>query len=298
MTDPEMILIPWSLLLGVFTFLVGACIGSFLNVCIFRIPRGLSVVQPRSFCPACKQTIPWYHNIPLLSYVVLRGRCSNCRAGITPRYWVVEILTAGLFVLTFMKFSAEFGGPYAGTDGVTDWRLIPVYWLMVGGLLLGTFVDCEHLIIPDRVTWGGMVAGLVLSTLVPSMQEAEGPLGGLLWSAVGAGAGFGILWLVAFVGRLVFRREAMGFGDVKLLGAIGAFLGWKAVVFTLVVSSFFGSVVGIGLVLAKQKRLQSRIPYGPYLAVAAIVWMLWGRRLLQFYMDTLMPLSVPGVETM
>ncbi len=248
--------------LSVLAFWFGACIGSFLNVCIYRIPREESVVKPRSHCPNCGKMIAWYDNIPLLSYLVLNARCRNCRQWITPRYFLVELLTAALFLLVWLKYGAT-----AST---------PIYWLMVSGLILGTFVDFEHMILPDRVTIGGMIAGLLLSALAPSLHGARTVLESLIQSGIGLALGFGTLWTVAFVGKLVFKKDAMGFGDVKLLGAIGAFLGWKAVLFTILFSSFAGSLVGVGLILSARKEWQSRIPYGPYIALAALVWILWG----------------------
>jgi leader peptidase (prepilin peptidase)/N-methyltransferase len=267
----------WFAFFTVLAFTWGGCIGSFLNVCIYRIPRDVSVVKPRSHCPHCNQLIPWYYNIPLLSYVQLRGRCAFCKARITPRYVLVELLTAVLFVLVWQKFDTGHAARPLGLVPINNLALVPVYWLMVSGLILGTFVDFEHMILPDRVTLGGIVAGLLLSALAPAMQGQDSMLHGFLHSLLGAAVGWGSLWAVAAMGSLIFRKEAMGFGDVKLLGAIGAFLGWKAILFSIMLSSFAGSLVGIAFVLTKKKEMGSRIPYGPYLALAAVVWILWGQ---------------------
>jgi len=271
------------------TFALGACIGSFLNVCVYRIPRELSVVAPRSFCPACKKQIPWFCNVPIFSYVLLRGKCRFCGAGISPRYVLVEILTALLFLLAALKCSFLAQNPVLGLAPVTDCRLVPVYWFVFSGLLLGTFVDMEHMIIPDRVTLGGIVAGLAISVVLPSLHGATRVLPALLASLGGLGLGWGLMWSVAFFGRLLFRKDAMGFGDVKLLGAIGAFLGWRAVLFTVMLSSLAGSLTGISMVLLGRKEMQSRIPYGPFLALAAVVWILWGPRLWMAYLNILSP---------
>jgi leader peptidase (prepilin peptidase)/N-methyltransferase len=266
----------------------GLCIGSFLNACIYRIPHGLSVVHPRSFCPVCRAKIAWYDNVPVLGWLRLGGRCRACRTFISPRYLLVECLVGVLFLLVWLKFDLVAEGRVLGLDPIVQWPLVPVYWLVLAGLVLGTFVDFEHLIIPDRVTLGGIAAGLILSVVVPSLHGADTWLGGLARGVIGAAAGWGLLWFVARAGRLVFKKEAMGFGDVKLLGAIGAFLGWRAVLFTVVVSSLLGALVGIALVLSRRRELQSRIPYGPYLALAAAVWVYWGPQLWRLYTGLLL----------
>lgn len=247
-------------------FLFGACIGSFLNVCIYRIPLEQSVVRPRSHCPHCNHMIAWYDNVPLVSYLALRARCRYCGAPISPRYFLVEALTATLFLLIWWEY---------GLDGRA-----PVYWIVTSGLILGTFVDLDHFILPDRVTIGGTVLGFALSPLLPQLHGETTWLDGLEAAAIGWAVGFGLLWLVGALGKLILKKEAMGFGDVKLLGAIGALFGWRAVLFVIVVSSVLGSLVGLSLIALRKHQWQSRIPYGPYLAAAAMLWMLWGYRLL------------------
>lgn len=279
----------WSVFFTIWAFLLGACVGSFLNVCIYRIPRELSVVKPRSHCPHCQQLIPWYHNIPILSWLVLRGRCAQCGGRISPRYALVEILTGVLFLLVWLKYDGAASLHTPGLVPMHAWSLVPVYWLFVSGLILGTFVDFEHLILPDRVTLGGIIAGLVLSPIIPAMHGESDWLSGLIGAGVGAGVGWGLLWLVGWIGTMIFRKEAMGFGDVKLMGAIGAFLGWKAVLFTVMASSFVGSIVGITLVVSRRKDLQSRIPFGPYLALGALIWLFWGPLLVGWYLDLVTP---------
>lgn len=297
-----------------FVALFGACIGSFLSVCIYRIPRDESIVKPRSHCPNCGKLIPWYCNIPVFSWLALGGKCKYCKVPISPRYLILELLTALLFTLVWMQ----------GVSGMTEGAFHPlslspmmvpsrvdlaiddffthlglfafpipfqvyVYWLVLWGLILGTFVDLEHYILPDRVTIGGVVAGLVLSPLLPEMHGTTSWLTALIRSAIGFGVGFGGLWLVAILGELAFKKEAMGFGDVKFMGAIGAFFGWKAVIFVLLASSLFGSVIGIALIAAGKRQLQGRIPFGPFIAAGVLVWMFWGQTVIDAYMKLLLP---------
>jgi leader peptidase (prepilin peptidase)/N-methyltransferase len=270
-------------------FFWGACIGSFLNVCIYRIPRRMSVVAPRSHCPGCKKPIAWYDNIPLLSWVLLRARCRGCGIAISGRYVIVEALTAVLFLLAWFTFGAEPGDRVLHLAGVTHAGIVPVYWLAISGLLLGGFVDCRHMIIPDRVSIGGMVAGLLLSAWVPALHGKTTALAGLLQAVYGAAFGFALLWLIAQVGRLIFRKEAMGFGDVKLMGAIGAFFGIPAVCFTLFFASLTGALFGIGFILTGKRKLGRHIPFGPYIVFAALAWMLWGSRFVAWYAALMAP---------
>jgi len=268
-------------LFAIFSTLFGACVGSFLNVCIYRIPRDESVVTPRSHCPHCGTLIPWYLNIPVLSWCCLRGRCVACKGPISIRYTLVEVLTAMLFLAVYLQWTLP----------ETFWMqpihhplMVPIYWLFVSGLVLGTFVDFEHYIIPDSVTIGGMIVGPILSALVPALHGQELWWKGLLHSGLGMSVGFCSLFAIAWIGEKIFKKEAMGFGDVKLLGAIGAFLGWPAVVFTIVASSFLGSIVGITLIVLRRAERQSEIPFGPYIAAGALIWTFYGPPLMKIYL--------------
>ena len=263
----------WTIYLTIMAFLFGACVGSFLNVCIYRIPREESVVAPRSHCPHCNQLIPWYDNIPLFSFMVLQAKCRKCGAAISARYFLVELLTAMLFLAVWNRY---------GIDSRT-----PIFWLYISGLILGTFVDFSHMIIPDRVSLGGMVAGLALSVAFPHLHGKEIWYEGLKTSVVGLVFGSGLLLLVGYLGKLAFKKDAMGLGDVKLLGAIGAFIGWRGVLFTIMVSSVLGSAVGVYFILSQKKEWQSRIPYGPYIAAAAVIWILGGDTWWQLYVQWL-----------
>jgi leader peptidase (prepilin peptidase)/N-methyltransferase len=261
------------LYLDVIVFVFGAVVGSFLNVCVHRMPRDQSLATPRSHCPHCKAPIRWRDNIPLLSFILLRGRCRHCQAPISPRYFIVELLTATLFLLVWLK-----------VDGWTG----PIYWLLIAGLIVATFIDFEHYIIPNEITYGGIVAGLLLSALYPPLMEAENFRQSLARSALGVLVGGTALLAVAIVGEKIFKKEAMGMGDVKFLAAIGAFLGWEATLFTLFVSSLLGGTIGLLLVLLGKRAWQSRIPYGPYIALGAVVWIFGGREILDWYIQFLM----------
>jgi leader peptidase (prepilin peptidase) / N-methyltransferase len=349
-------------------FFFGALIGSFLNVCIYRIPRGISVANPaRSYCPNCKHLIPWTENIPILSWFLLGRRCAHCHERISPRYVIVETLTAILFA------TAAFLVPFP--------TLLSVL-VIISILIVATFVDLEFMIIPDVMSKGGIAAGLVLSLLTPGLHKTSSPLLSLGSSLLGATLGAAILYLVGELGKLAFGRyklvlsnptgfsfevpskddrrilidgepflwnehffrksdrvvihaqeaeingttyqntdltffhdrlvtsggtipldqishlvgrtayaefprEAMGFGDVKLIAAIGTFVGWEGILFTIVVASFIGAACGlIGIALGKRDR-SSKIPFGPYLAVGAVIWLFWGSTLVSWYLRML-----------
>jgi len=251
-------------------FAAGLCIGSYLNVCVWRIPRGESTVFPGSHCPKCGSPIRWFDNIPLLSHLLLRGRCRHCREPISPRYFLGELACGTVFLLLFLAWGFS---PF-----------LPFYWFFASALLFASGVDFDHFILPDRVTLGGMALGPVLSAAFPFLQGEALWSRGLAASCVGMALGFGILYLVSVVGRLALRRDAMGFGDVKLLGAIGACLGWKAVLFSLFFASLSGTVTGLALVAVGGRKLSARIPFGPHLAAAAILWMMCGERIVSWYL--------------
>ena len=346
--------------------MLGLVTGSFLNAVIHRLPRGISLLNPRrSFCPSCDKTIPWHENLPVASWVWLRGRCSGCAQPITLRYPLVELLTAGLYLFSWDRF----GMPLA-----------PVYWIFLSLLVAATFIDIDHLIIPDEITYGGIAAGLLCATLVPGLLGSHDWWGGLLFSFVGAAFGYLLLWSVVELGKRAFGRkrirpgilmpleltgeggetvlwidgeslftgelfqrstdrvealcewleidgerlgpaamtlsgksllygerawevdaiadmmpiraevkevilprEAMGFGDVKFLACIGAFLGWKGVLFSLFAGSMMGAVVGILTLLLSGGRSGGRIPFGPYLAAGAMLWIFAGPQICMIY---------------
>ncbi len=410
----------YEFVFAAFAFVLGASIGSFLNVCIYRMPLGLSVNEPkRSFCPSCKYHIPLYHNIPLVTWLVLRGRCANCGARISFRYFGVELLTGLLFLAVWEKVW-NWGRPGWPAQ---DWILAFPYWLMVALFVVATFIDFEHYIIPDEITIWGAISGVLLSFAIPGLQDTESNLIAGVWSIAGAALGYGVLWLVVELGkkafgkkqfkpasamefswvrkpvpgpdgktesdadlvvgdiawkelppppfwqglaelgssmlvafrlakpkaqkhgeswiwsetfgrdsdRLVMKcprvevdgeefknvtlifthaqltmddrtwelekvdviegsvenlhvpREAMGFGDVKFIACIGAFLGWKAVLFTIMSASTVGALVGVATIAVGRREWSAKIPFGPYLALGALLWFFTGPELLQWY---------------
>lgn len=352
-----------------FAFVLGAAIGSFLNVCIYRLPLDLSVNEPRrSFCPSCKKPIPWRQNIPLLSWLFLRGKCAGCGSKIAFRYFAVELLTALLFLAVWLCF---------------PWPIALVYWLFVALLIVATFIDFAHFIIPDEVTIGGTIAGLLASVAVPALMAQESRLRALAWSLGAAALGYVLLWLVLEGGKKAFGkkrirleaatpfswvragddaefvvgeerglwsdhfaresdrmllhcneaevdgrrfenvllelqynrltiaeetfpldsidrisgvvreleipREAMGRGDLKFLAAIGAFLGWRAVLFSVFAGSLAGSIIGLTTMALGKRAWSAKIPFGPYLALGALVWMFFGAQLISWYAGLLGP---------
>ncbi len=272
-----------------FAFGLGCCIASFLNVCIWRLPRNESVAWPPSHCPNCNARIRWYQNIPVISWLALRGRCANCHKPISVRYTIVELLGGTLFLMAYDQWAAGFflkATPAIGLVPIHDVWMVPVYALVFSGLILGSFIDLEHFYLPDRVTIGGMVLGVPLSYLVPELQGETERLSALCWSLGGMAGGFFFLWGLGWVASKAFKKDAMGFGDVKLLGAIGAFFGPVAVLFTIVLSSFVGALSGGILVLRGKAKLGgfTAVPYGPFLALGAVTWMFWGPRIVEWYL--------------
>jgi leader peptidase (prepilin peptidase)/N-methyltransferase len=240
--------------------LVGLSVGSFVNVIIFRLPRELSVVKPRSFCPECRRSIPWYENIPLLSYIVLGGRCRGCRAPIPARYPIVEATGGILAVLVLLRFG-------------TSYDAIAAYAFLMA-LVAVTLIDWDHRIIPDEITLSFLLAGLVWSFLGGNVNP--------LHSFLGALAGGGVLYGVGLVYKLVRHAEGMGGGDVKLMAMIGAFLGIKFVLPVIVLASLAGTLYGVVL-LRSGKGGKAAVAFGSFLAPAAALCIFYGPELLGWY---------------
>ena len=273
--DPALVAI-----FGVFAFAMGAAIASFLNVVVWRVPRGESIVSPPSHCPKCNAPITWWQNIPILSWLALRGKCANCRAPISPRYLLVELLGGALFLATFLHL-LKFGLPL---------HVLVVYWIWIALMIVGSFIDFDHQLLPDFVTVGGMALGLVANAYDCFFFWEKVYWENYLFYCVGGLAlGFGLLWLVRWLGSKAFKREAMGMGDVFLMGAVGALFGPVAVVFTLMVSAVLGSLVGLGMIALSKARLGRfvAIPYGPYICLGCLVWMFFGPQLVDWYLKLL-----------
>ncbi|MGC2424564.1 MAG: prepilin peptidase [Nitrospirota bacterium] len=244
-------------------FLIGLVVGSFLNVCIYRVPRRRSIVSPPSACPNCGSKIKPWHNIPVLSYILLRGRCAHCGAGISPRYPLIELLNALFYVAALHRFGFR-----------------PASFLimaLISAFIVVTFIDLEHQIIPDGITLPGIVLGLILGPLVlrnPAVPWHIGFINSLLGMVVGGG----IFYLIA-----VLSRGGMGGGDIKLIAMIGAFLGWKGVLLTIFVGSLLGAVVGIWLMVFKGMKRKTPIPFGPFLVAGAMAAIFCGSAFLHWY---------------
>ena len=262
---------------ALFAFVLGAVVGSFLNVCICRMPEGESVVSPPSHCPKCDYRIRWYDNIPILSYLLLRGKCRGCRASISLTYPMVELLNALITLALFLRVLPPRLLAEAPPEIIL--RLGGVFAVLVvfcSALVVVTFIDLEHQIIPDSITLPGIVIGFAASFFIPQLGWAN--------SLIGIVAGGGSLLLIAYGYELVAKKEGMGGGDVKLLAMMGAFLGWKAIIFIIFTASLIGSVIGVGVMLAKKKDASLAIPFGPFLAGGAILYIFYGKRIIHWYL--------------
>ena len=248
-----------------YIFFLGMCIGSFLNVCIYRLPAGKSIVRPASACPSCGTVIRWYDNIPLISYVILLGRCRGCNTRISIRYPIIEVL-CGLFALA-CGMHHGYGLPAL------------IYFILIAALLVITFIDIDHRIIPDIISLPGIPLGFLSSFFLPQLRWSD--------SLIGILAGGGSLLAVAWGYQLITGKDGMGGGDVKLLAMIGAFLGWKGVLFTIMASSLIGTVIGVTLMVRSGKDMKMAVPFGPFLATGAIIYIFWGPRLVEWYLNLL-----------
>ncbi|MGE3756830.1 MAG: A24 family peptidase, partial [Pseudobdellovibrionaceae bacterium] len=239
MSDPMM----WMHLICLFIF--GVALGSFANVIIVRLPVGESFVTPRSHCRQCRKQLLWQHNIPLFSYLYQRGKCAYCGAGFSPRYFLIELLMGCAFCATYLAVGEQ-------------WILLE-YLILVFGLVTVSFIDIDHMILPDSFTLSGIVIGLVGSLLNPERTFLDSLMGVLL--------GGGFLWLIAYLYWITKNQEGMGGGDIKLLAWIGAVLGWKCVPFVILFTSLVGSLVGVLTAARSEQGFKTEIPFGPFLAL-------------------------------
>jgi leader peptidase (prepilin peptidase)/N-methyltransferase len=244
------------------SIIFGAIIGSFLNVCIYRLPKGESIIRPGSHCPHCQTPIKFYDNIPLASYVLLKGKCRQCQTVISLQYPLVEGITALSSFLLFLEFGIS-------------WSYL-FYFSFVASLIVITVIDLYHQIIPDVISLPGIGVGVFASLILPKMTILNSLLGTLL--------GGGSLFAVATLYQWLFKREGMGGGDIKLLAMIGAFLGWKAVVLTILSGSLVGSITGIIVMVAKGKDFKYAIPFGPFLSLGAVISLFFGEKIILWYL--------------
>ncbi|MHC4479543.1 MAG: prepilin peptidase [Planctomycetota bacterium] len=272
-------------------FILGSLVGSFLNVCIWRLPRGATIGRPRrSFCPRCGRTLRWHDNVPLLSFVLLRGRCRYCGGRISGRYPAVELLTALLFPLIYHRQGIQVG------TGVGQLTLM---MLMTALLIVAAAIDVEFLIIPDEIVVFGMLGGLLAGFLLPGLHVGQASyhtyealtghvhLDGLIGAVVGAVGGGGIVLLFALFGAIIFQQEALGFGDVKLMAMVGAFFGWKVVLIAFFLGPFFGLLYGIPVLVMHDEHV---MPYGPFLAMGAVLALIF-RGELTYYAELIEELA-------
>ncbi len=239
---------------NVFSFILGAIVGSFLNVCIFRIPEGESIVKPLSRCPQCKNPIRFYDNIPIISFLILKGKCRDCGQKISWQYPIVELITGILCLFLYREFGFSL--------------MFLIFFFFTCVLIVIAFIDLNHQIIPDILTLPGIPIFFLLAVFVIKVPWLEALLGIII--------GGGILFVIGFVYEKINKREGMGGGDVKLLAMIGGFFGWKSLLFVILAGSFAGALVGVTAMIIKKQNMKYAVPFGPFLAAAAIACIFWG----------------------
>jgi leader peptidase (prepilin peptidase)/N-methyltransferase len=243
-------------------FLAGLIVGSFLNVCIHRIPAEESIVWPGSRCPACRSAIRWYDNLPVLSYLLLGGRCRECNARISIRYPAVELLTAAAFAVIWLRAFPP--------------QVATLYCVLVASYIAISFIDIDHKIIPDVITIPSLWVAPLVTLVVGQISLKE--------SLIGIAVGGGVLWGIAAGYEKLRKQEGMGFGDVKLLAMVGGFQGWEASLFALITGSILGTVVGVSLMIARKGRMDMEIPFGPFIVAGAVLHMLGGPAIISWYL--------------
>ncbi len=253
----------FNLIMTIFALLFGLVVGSFLNVCIYRLPREMSLAHPPSTCPQCGQRISFYDNVPVISYLLLRGRCRTCRNPIPLHYPVVELLSGLLSAAVFILYGFSF-----------QYIAFFIFWDV---LLLISFIDLQHKIIPDVLSVPGALLGLLLAVLKINPQVTW------LDSLIGMGGGAGFFYLVALLFKWLRKKEGMGLGDVKLLAMIGAWMGWRPLLFVVLIASLSGTLIGGGTLLLSRKKFDEKIPFGPFLVIGALGYFFFEQRILAFW---------------
>jgi leader peptidase (prepilin peptidase)/N-methyltransferase len=266
---------PIEIVIPLGVLLLGAVIGSFLNVCIYRMPRRESLVFPGSHCPQCQAAIRFYDNIPIISWFLLAGKCRHCKQSISFQYPLVEALNAAGYVYLYSRF------------GLSPQMVL--YALFFSALVVITFIDLHHKIIPDLISLPGIAVGLAASVLFqfyhPSSLQGFPP--GFVNALLGAALGYALFYLIAVGSRAILKQDGMGGGDIKLIAMIGAFLGWKMMFLTIMLGAFSGSIVGISLMVFFGKGRRYAVPFGPFLALGAMVSLFWGPALWVWYRNLL-----------
>lgn len=270
------------LVVQIFSFILGAVVGSFLNVCIYRLPREESIAFPPSHCTSCNNPIKFYDNIPILSYLILGGKCRNCSMRISPTYPIIELISAVFTLLAVRQF---------GISMDTFFYIVLIY-----SLIIITFIDLEHLIIPNVITFPGIGVGIIFNLIITNWGYASDLLDTpdlknflrlisevpIMSSILGVLIGGGLLYFIGFLYEVIRKREGMGMGDVKLLAMLGAFLGWQGVIFIVFLSSIIGTVIGLSIILYQRENLKYAIPFGPFLSIAAIIYIFTGGFSIEF----------------
>lgn len=245
----------------VLIFILGLIVGSFSNVCIYRIPRNESIIYPASHCPKCRSNISPKDNIPLLSYILLKGRCRNCKSKISIQYPIAEFLTGLTYLIIYLAY------------GLSVQTLI--YIILSSALIIIAFIDLNEQVIPEVISLPGMVIGLILGFFVPYISFIN--------SALGIVIGGGIILVIRLAGSLIFKKESMGIGDIELAAMIGAFLGWRYIMISLFLGFFLGALAGIILILSKIKSREDVIPFGPFIVLGSFITLLWGENIISWY---------------
>jgi leader peptidase (prepilin peptidase)/N-methyltransferase len=259
-------------LIAAIVFLFGAMVGSFLNVCIARIPNGDSVMRPPSHCPKCKKPIPFYDNLPIMSFLILLGRCRSCGERISPRYLLVEVLTGALAAAVYYQFGLSLA--------------FFIAFIFLAALIVISFIDLDVRIVPDTISLPGIAAGLVFSLVAKYLVgDPSGMIPTPLSALIGILAGGGFLFVVAWIYERMTGVDGMGGGDIKLLAMIGAFLGWPSIPFTIFLASLSGSVVGLGVMFATGAGRRLALPFAPFLCLGATLYLFFGRELASIYFN-------------